>query len=527
MSIAEAAPPIHRRPLLRVWFPLIVFVLAALAWIAVWYWPNDEVERDWRVGKIMAIISTSVLLWLIWLLFLSGWRWWLRLGLLAAIVSAAWGTLSNINVKFSGDVVPDEIRFPWEKSPATVLAEHREQVEKTALAPVQLPTGLTAEFPEYRGIRRDGIVQGPPLARDWKAQPPLLWRQPVGGGYAGFAVAGNLAVTIEQRDDKEAIVAYDTATGRERWVYPYKSLFFEPLGGDGPRATPTIAGGEVFALGAKGQLTCLRAATGEFKWSIDLLKDNGNIPWGMSGSPLIYDNVVVVNPGKQSDSASDHALIAYDRETGKEVWHGGNAQAAYASPMLADLQGQREILLFDAGGLAGYDATNGRELWRFPWTTYRDINVAQPVILPGNRIFISSGYGTGCALLEITSDGPQEIWRTKELRAKMTSPVFYQGHLYGMDDGILTCLDVATGRRKWRDGRYGHGQLLLSGDLLVIQAESGKLVLVEASPAGHRELGSIPVFSEKTWNCPALANGKVYLRNHKEMACYDLAAKAE
>src|SRR5262249_30366214 len=163
--------------------------------------------------------------------------------------------------------------------------------------------------------------------------------------------------------------------------------------------------------------------------------NNDNIPWGMSGSPLAYDNIVVVNPGKQSNEAGDRALIAYDRATGKEIWHGGNATAAYASPMLADLQGPRQILIFDGCGLPAYDPSNGRELWRFPWTTYRDINVAQPVVLPGDRVFISSGYGTGCALVEITRDGPKEIWRTKELRAKMTSPVFYHGHLYGMDDG--------------------------------------------------------------------------------------------
>src|SRR5207253_1242770 len=149
----------------------------------------------------------------------------------------------------------------------------------------------------------------------------LLWRQPCGGGYAGFAVAGNLAVTIEQRRDQEAVVAYDTATGRERWAYAYPAQFTEQLGGPGPRATPTIAGRDVCSLGATGHLVCLDAATGQLKWAVDILTDNQNLTWGMSGSPLVYDNVVVVNPGAQTEAAKGRAVVAYHRATGKEIWH--------------------------------------------------------------------------------------------------------------------------------------------------------------------------------------------------------------
>jgi len=528
LSTTDVTQPIRKRSLFRAWFPVIVLVLAGLALLAVWTWPDENMERGRRAGMSWTIVMASSLLGLIWLLLLSGWQWWLRLGMVLAIGLGIYGSIGNL--KFDGDVVPKEIRFRWEKTAAEILEEHRQQQkEGPALPPVAVHAEPATDYPEYRNIRRDGIVNGPGLSRDWQAQPPqLLWRQPVGGGYAGFVVAGNLAVTIEQRGDQEVIAGYDTESGRERWIYSYDALFNEALGGEGPRATPTVAGEDVFALGATGQLTCLKAATGELKWesSVDILANNKNIPWGMSGSPLVYDNVVVVNPGAQVEEAKGRALVAYDRQTGKPIWQAGSFKAAYCSPMLASLAGRRQILIFDAGGLAGHDAANGNELFRFAWPTYQDINVAQPLILPDDRVFISSGYNTGCALLKITEANEtfavKELWRTKAMRCKFTNPVYYEGHIYGLDDGILTCVDVKTGQRIWRDGRYGHGQLVLSGNLLVIQAESGKLVLAEATPAEHRELGSIPVFTEKTWNYLALANGKVYLRNHKEMACFDL-----
>jgi outer membrane protein assembly factor BamB len=253
----------------------------------------------------------------------------------------------------------------------------------------------------------------------------------------------------------------------------------------------------------------------------------------MSGSPLVYDKVVVVNPGAQRDEAKGRALVAYDRETGDEVWTSGDKIAGYSSPMLATLGGRRQIVLFDGEGIGGYDAADGKPLWWHEWTTNQRINVSQPVVLDGDRVFVSSGYGVGCAMLQVSEDAgrwsAKELWRNKAMQCKFTSPVLYQGHLYGLDDGWLACVDAADGKQKWRAGRpghYGHGQLLLSGDLLVILSESGELALVEATPERFRELGKFQALSdEKTWNNPALAGGKVFVRNHHEMACYDLTAK--
>jgi outer membrane protein assembly factor BamB len=490
-------------------------------------------DRNQRVLGTLDELVIVLLLLAIWLLTFSGYPWRKRLAVAAVsllvIVAAGWACIRG--VRFTGNMEPIII-LRWERNPDRVLEAHRRQQAALAAPVVAEPSPAKAtDFPEYRGRQRDGIVHGPALARDWKTHPPrLLWRQPIGGGYAAFAVAGHVAVTIEQRRDSEAVVCYDTATGGEFWVHAYPAHFSESLGGDGPRATPTIADGEVYSLGATGRLVCLDLKSGQLKWGVNILQDNENVPWGMSGSPLVYDQLVVVNPGVQRSSASAKAVVAYDRANGRPVWSTGDSKAGYSSPMLATLGGRRQVILLDGAGLAGYDSQSGNELWRFSWPTFQDINVAQPVVLDGDRIFISSGYDKGCALIHVAESAGKwsvsPLWQNKSMRCKFTSPVAFQGFLYGLDEGILTCVDQETGERKWRDGRYGHGQLLRAADLLVILSETGKLVLVEATPAGHHELGSIPALEGKTWNNPALADGKAFLRNSEEMACYDLAATA-
>ena len=340
-----------------------------------------------------------------------------------------------------------------------------------------------------------------------------------------------VAITIEQREGDEAVVCYNADTGTERWVYSYPADFTEPLGGPGPRATPTIYEGDVYSLGAKGRLARIDGVTGKEKWHVEILEGNGNIMWAMSGSPLVFGDVVVVNPVVQKDNESLRALVAYDRKTGERVWGSGNTRAGYASPMLATLAGVEQILLFDGVEIAGYAAKDGTKLWSLPWKTHQDINVAQPLVFDGDRVFVSSGYGVGCAMLHITKSGDawsvKELWRNTLLRLKMSSPLAYQGHIYGQDDGFLVCLDADTGARKWKGKRYGHGQILLSGDLIVVLAENGKLALVEATPQAFREVASIQAIAGRTWNYPALARGRVYVRNDIEMAAYELKMHME
>jgi outer membrane protein assembly factor BamB len=525
MRVSELPSAAKWRGFLRWGIPVVVAIVWAASVSVFWLRPAD------RHARVMGVMSSSLLAGLVllgwWLLF-SGVAWKLRLAVPACAV--LFFMVAIRDVQFTGDMVPI-VSFRWNKTPDEALEQHRrEQATGDELPTVDLAPGSATNFPEYRGRRRDGVVTGPPLARDWEKGPPQpLWRQPVGGGYASFAVAGNLAVTIEQRRDMEAVVAYDTQSGRERWAHDYSAHFVERLGGPGPRATPTIAGDAIYSLGATGILVCLDAQTGSYRWAVNILKDNDNVSWGMSGSPLVYDDVVVVNPGSQREEKKGWSLVALDRGTGAVKWHAGNGKAGYSSPMLATLAGKPQVLLLDGEGLSGYDAAGAGELWRFDFPTYQGINVCQPVVLDGDQVFISAGYDVGGVLLQVAESASKwsvtPKWRNKAMRCKFTSPVAYQGHLYGLDEGVLTCLDAATGERKWRDGSYGHGQLLLAGDLLVILAESGELALVEATPKEHRELGIFPALDEssgKTWNYPALADRKVFVRNHREMACYDL-----
>jgi outer membrane protein assembly factor BamB len=531
MSTVPAAPTSKPRPFFRFWFPWIVLALAGLAVIAIGWSPVTEewAPANRNVGSVMACVVAGLVLTL-WLLFLSGVRWSLRLGVLAIVVAAGFiFSLQIRQLKFTGNMVPI-IRFRSEPEPEDLLEQHR---AKQPAGTAALVKATIYDFSEYRGKDRAGVVIGPALATDWKASPPRqLWRQPVGGGYSGFAVEGNALVTLEQRRDQEVVVCYDTTTGVERWKHAYPAMFSETLGGNGPRATPTIADGAVFSLGAKGKLVCLDLKNGEREWDADILKGNKNIMWGMSGSPLVYENVVVVNPGAQTPETAGRALVAYDRKTGKEIWHGGNHRAGYSSPMLATLAGRRQIVLFDGEGIGGYDEHGGKELWWHEWKTMNDINVAQPVILDGDRVFVSSAYDVGCSIFRISKAGdewqqPREEWHNPtSMRCKFTSPVLYQGCLYGLDEGYLVCVDPNNGYRRWKGKNYGHGQLLLSGATLVILSEHGKLVLARATPEPDRktqnELTNMQAIEGKTWNCFALADGIVYVRNDTEMAAYDL-----
>jgi outer membrane protein assembly factor BamB len=438
------------------------------------------------------------------------------------------------SVHFTGDMTPI-VHFRWEESleqrEARLQSQREKQAKEGKPGGISLVSQTDHDYPEYRGRKRDGIIAGySPSGLD-QNKVRQIWKKECGGGYAGFAVAGQGAVTIEQRGAEEVVVCYEAATGKECWTYPYPALFKETMGGPGPRATPTIADGDVYSLGATGVLVRLDGASGKEKWKVNILEGNDNLYWGMSGSPLVYDRLVVVNPGTQRESAKGRAVVAYDRETGKEVWAVGSTQGAYASPMLATLAGRRMILILDAVELAGYDATKGDKLWRYEWKTQNDINVAQPVVLPDDRVFITSGYGHGCAMVKVSQVNGQfsatAIWPdtpSQGMHCKFSNPVFYDGFLYGLDDSPrLVCLDAATGKKQWKERDYGHGQLLLAGDKLVILAESGQLVLVEANPKAFHELGKIQALQgEKTWNYPAMVGKRIYVRNHLEMACYEL-----
>jgi outer membrane protein assembly factor BamB len=351
---------------------------------------------------------------------------------------------------------------------------------------------------------------------------PLLWRQPIGGGYASFVIAGGRAFTIEQRRHQEVATAYDMATGRELWANGWAAEFQESMGGDGPRATPTWNEGRVYALGAEGELRCLDAASGKRIWSINILTDNRaqNLTWGMAAAPLIVDDKVIVAPG----GPSGQSVVAYNKLTGEPVWKSLDDKQSYTSPMLVTIAGKRQILTASAKRVMGLTVENGSVLWDYPWTTEYDINSAQPIVISGNRVFISAGYDHGSAMLEIAPVGDKfqakELWSNKRMKNKFSGSVLFENNIYGLDEAILACVNADTGELKWKGGRYGYGQVLLAGGNLIVTTETGDVVLVKATPERHQELARFSAVSGKTWNNPAISDGKLLVRNTTEMACF-------
>lgn len=514
----------------RLPFPILWLIFISLLVVVNWIIPIEGFDFGYRVVGTMFAAAFTIIALSVWLVFFSPLVWQQRSTAALALL-ASFGVVLVVvrRVEFSGDMIPS-VDWRWNESRDDILEAHRAQaVASDAPQTVDLSVVSSADVTEFRGAGRKGVYEGPPLDLQFASAPETLWRQPVGGGYAAFDIVGTAAITMEQRGPNEAIVCYDAQTGKEIWIHSYPALFSETLGGDGPRTTPTVYKGNVYALGATGHLVCLDGATGKEIWHADILGENQakNLDWGMSASPLVIDHKVIVNPGVRDASQDAGAVIAYDADSGAILWKAGKAAASYSSPMAVELLGKQQILLFDGGGLAGLDPADGDELWRYPWKTQYDINAAQPIVVDGSRIFLSSQ--TGCALVELEKkDGQfqaETLWTNRWMKCHYSSPILVGKYLYGLDGGILVCLDLDTGKRQWKKGRYGHGQMMRDGDNLIILGEQGELAVVAADPKEFREIARFQALAEKTWNPPTIANGILYARNHLEMAAYDLRAE--
>jgi len=413
---------------------------------------------------------------------------------------------------------------PAPASPETAAAP--EPQPAAAGSEAARPAMVRADWTDFRGPNRDGHYRERPVLASWPADGlKPIWKHPIGGGYASFVIAGGRAFTIEQRGPQEIAAAYDVATGRELWTSAWTATFRESMGGDGPRATPTWAGGRVYALGGTGELRCLEESTGALVWRTNILEENGaaNLQWGMSAAPLVVDDVVIVLPG----GSNGRSVAAYDRRTGKRAWSALDDRQAYSSPMLVTLTGVRQILIFSASRVMGLTPDRGEVLWEYPWKTDYDVNASQPLVIGDNRVFVSSGYGGGAAVVELTRAGSggfqvREVWRNIRMKNQFTSSVLHDGFIYGLDESILACVDAATGELKWKGGRYGYGQVLLASGHLIVLGEDGDLVLVRATPERHEELARFPALEGKTWNHPAMSDGILLVRNNNEMAAFDL-----
>jgi outer membrane protein assembly factor BamB len=393
-----------------------------------------------------------------------------------------------------------------------------------AVTPARPPAAI---WPGFRGANRDSAVRGVRIETDWTSSPPVeIWRRPIGPGWSSFAVGGALLYTQEQRGDDEVVSAHSMRTGEPVWRHRDGARFWESNAGAGPRGTPTIADGRVYSLGATGILNALDARDGSVIWSRNAVTDTKTtVPdWGIASSPIVMPDTVVV--------ASAGVLAAYDRATGAPRWTGPRGGWGYASPQLATIDGVTQIVLLNGAGAIGVGAQDGALLWSHEW---RGDGILQPAILNGTDVLMGSGSGLNPAigvrrLGIVHAPGgwrAEERWTTNGLKPYFSDFVVHNGHAYGFDGSILACIDLADGARKWKGGRYGHGQLVLLPDqnLLLVLSEEGELALVDATPDKFAEVARARAISGKTWNHPVLAGDTLVVRNGEEMAAFRLSRR--
>jgi outer membrane protein assembly factor BamB len=524
----------------RFWPAVVVLSLGTLFVLATWL--TGDAIRQQRVLSTIVATALVALALLVWLTLFSRLARRVRLGagvLGLAFVVVAVGLFRVRGV--TGDLRPIvELRFgrpaplpepaPIHEARAPVAVAEPALPRPTPLAKPPAatrtePTGVASEpsYPQFLGPSRDATLAGPRLARDWSRHPPRpLWRQAVGEGWSGFAIAAGIAVTQEQHEGDERVVAYELGTGKPLWSHGDEARYATVIAGVGPRATPTIEGGRVYTLGATGLLNALELRSGRRLWSHDVVRETGaTLPdWGKSSSPLVADGRVIVPGG-----GPGRALVAFDAASGQPLWSAGDGGASYSSATLMTLAGRRQVVVLNARSLSGHDPATGTLLWEQPFPSGQP-NVSMPVKLGPDRLLASVGYGVGSKAYRLAeSDGTLGAtleWESPRLKSKFANLVVLDGFVYGLDDGVLTCIDPGKGERRWKSGRQGHGQLLLVAGLLLVQTEEGELVLVDPSPDAYRELTRFAALDGKTWNPPALAGALLLVRNDREAAAYEL-----
>jgi outer membrane protein assembly factor BamB len=407
-----------------------------------------------------------------------------------------------------------------EKPPVTPTASTA--VEKDAATPPA--PAKKAAWPGFRGPERDGIARGSRINTDWTTSPPVqMWRRPIGPGWSSFAVNGDLLYTQEQRGEREIVACYRVSTGEPVWRHSDPVRFYESNGGAGPRATPTLANGRVYAFGATGILNALDAGNGNVLWSHNVATEvDRKVPmWGFSSSPLVIDDVVIV--------AASGTLAAYDTETGKQRWVGPRLLGSYSSPHRATIDGVTQVLLMSGSGVTSIAPASGEILWKHEWDS--GTTIVQPAVMPDGGVLINAiamTGGVGTRRLAVKHDsggwGVDERWTSNGLKPYFNDFVVHKGHAYGFDGSILACINLEDGKRMWKGGRYGNGQLILlpDQDLLLVLSEEGELALVGATTDQFKEIARFKAIEGKTWNHPVLVGDVLLVRNGEEMAAFRL-----
>ncbi len=388
------------------------------------------------------------------------------------------------------------------------------------------------DWPQFRGPMLDGLSPEKGIRKDWSTRPPaVLWKVSLSDdGYGGPAVANGLVYIVDHAGSDDVVRALDVNSGAERWRFAYRleSSQWKYVRTEATRnlygfcrTTPTVGQGRVYTLSREGDLHCLDAMRGTLVWKQHLVHDfGGTAPcWGYASPPLLYEGKLIVWPGGKPAS-----IAALDPATGKVIWQGGEGDAGgYGMPVPATLAGKRQYVMTVWTGFVGAEDGTGKVLWRIPWATTDGTNVACPIVI-GNSVFVTSAYGMGCALYDITNEGVKERWRNKALQAHMNTPVLYEGFLYGIGDpGHLICLDPRDGSVRWRQSGFEKGGVVaVDGVLLAVNGAAGDVVMVRLNPERYEELGRFVPLGGQSWSPPIIAQGKLFIRNRKALACVSL-----
>ncbi len=451
----------------------------------------------------------------------------LRRGVIAAAILFACGLFTLIRTGGASGDFKNDFQWRWSKTPEErLLAQAGAETEAVPAAPgAPAAAGTEADWPGFRGPQRDGAVRGVQIKTDWSASPPVeLWRRPIGPGWSSFAARGGRLYTQEQRGKDEIVACYDVTTGKPVWKHSDAVRFYESVGGPGPRGTPTLSNGRVYALGATGVMNVLDEGTGAVVWSRNAVSDTGaKIPgWGISGSPLVVGDLVIV--------AASGNLVAYELATGNPRWFGPREGNSYSSPQLVTIDGVAQILLMTSNGATSVAPADGKVLWNYSWPS--DTRIMQPAVAAEGDLMISVGDGMGgngmrrIAVKQGSSEWTtEERWTSEDLISSFNDFVIHKGHAFGFDYGTVACIDLKDGKRKWKGARYGYGQLVLlpDQDVLLVLSEKGELALVKATPDQFTELARFPAIEGKTWNHPVLVGDVLLVRNDHEMAAFRLS----
>ena len=405
-------------------------------------------------------------------------------------------------------------------------------------------TATATEWPQWRGPNRDGISDEVGLLKEWSSEgPKMLWKVSLGEGFSGISVSQGRVYTMFSKGNDEFIVCLDATDGGEIWRFRSDKNYHEGQGGNGPRATPTIDGDLLYTISAHGKLYALNAENGQKIWSHDLQQKFGSkMPrWGFSTSPLVDGELLLVEVGGKGEKS----IVAFNKNSGDVIWSSHKDKLGYSSPIAITVKGVRQIICFTGTKLVSVSPTDGSIYWKYPWKTGYDVNAATPVFIPPDKVFISSGYDKGAAVLQmrvfVSSDNDRaatdqikenqgtirikEIWKNRKMKNQFATSVLHENYLYGFDNSILKCIEANTGEEQWKSRGFGKGTVILADGHLIILSDRGKLGLAEATPTGYIEKASTKVMSGLCWTVPTLANGKLYARNEEEMICLDMTGK--